>query len=397
VLKVIRTHGPISRSGIVEASGLSMAAVVEICEELMERGLVREAGVGVSTGGRPPVLLELVPRAYSAVGLEVGPRRLTAVVTDLNAGILVRSAAPSGMERGPEELWRRVRSVLEKVLGEAEGLKSGKVAGIGLALPAPVFSSDAAGFSPPSYPGWGRFEIVEKVRQEYGLPVVADNDANASALGEHLFGAGRGVRQMLYVIVHRGVGGAVVVDGALYRGANGGAGELGHTLVDIDGPRCGCGRYGCLEALVGRAAIARRAARALKLAGGRELAGKEPEQVTAGDVIEAARAGDGLARGVLEEAGRYLGIGIANAVNLLDPELVVVGGATMKAGSLILEPARRTFERRVLSEMARRVRIVEGELGDDAGAIGAASLVLSRLFRGGAPEELREVIGGRAV
>ncbi|WP_273847050.1 ROK family protein [Rubrobacter calidifluminis] len=358
-----------------------MAAVVEICEELMERGLVREAGVGVSTGGRPPMLLELVPRAYSAVGLEVGPRWLMAVVTDLNARVLVRSATPSCMERGPEELWARVRSVLEGVLAEAGKLESGDVVGIGLALPAPVFSGDR-GFSPPSYPGWGRFELVEKVEQEYGLPVVADNDANASALGEHLFGAGRGFRQMLYVIAHRGVGGAVVIDGALYRGASGGAGEIGHTLVDVEGPRCGCGRYGCLEALVGHAAIVRRAVRVLRLAGERELAGRELERLTVDDVIDAARAGDGLARGVLEETGKYLGIGIANAVNLLDPEVVVVGGVTVRAGPLVLDPARRVFERRALSEMARRVRIVEGRLGEDAGAIGAASLVLSRLFCG---------------
>jgi len=185
---------------------------------------------------------------------------------------------------------------------------------------------------------------------------------------------------MFYLIVHRGVGGAAIVDGILYRGAQGGAGEIGHALVDLEGPRCGCGRYGCLEAFAGRAAIARRAQRALKLEGGRKMAGRDTDRVTAEDVLEAGLAGDELARRILKETGEYLGIGISTVVNLFDPELVVVGGSTMRAGSLILEPAITVVRRRALAGMAERVRVVVGELGEDAGAVGAAALVLRTLF-----------------
>lgn len=185
---------------------------------------------------------------------------------------------------------------------------------------------------------------------------------------------------MFYLIAHRGIGGAALVNGALYRGTHGGAGEIGHTVVDLDGPRCGCGRYGCLEAFAGRGAIARRASRALKLAGRQSLAGCEPGEISAATVIEAGLAGDSLAQRILEETGEYLGLGIVSAVNVLDPEVVVVGGSTMRAGDLVLEAATRVVRSRALRGLAERVRIVMGELGDDGGAVGAASIVLRGLF-----------------
>ena len=273
----------------------------------------------------------------------------------------------------------RVEKVVEETLADLPS-ELGEVLGIGFALPAPVLGFVEAGFSPPSYPGWGELKIGDRAEKRFGLPVVLDNDANAAAIGEHLYGAGRGVRDMFYLISHRGVGGAAIVNGLLHRGVHGGAGEIGHAVVDIEGPRCGCGRYGCLEAFAGRAAIARRASRALKLAGGGVLAGYEAEEVTAEVVIEGALAGDPVAGKVIEETGEYLGLGIVGAINTLDPDLVVMGGSTMAAGGLILEPATRVVRRRALPGLADKVRIVAGELGEDAGAVGAASLVLRGLF-----------------
>lgn len=176
--------------------------------------------------------------------------------------------------------------------------------------------------------------------------------------------------------------------GDLRRGANGGAGEIGHTLIDPNGPRCGCGMYGCLEAFVGRAAIARRAQRTLKLEGRAEMGGKGPDQLKAEDVIRAALEGDQQAREILRETGRYLGVGIANAVNIFDPSLVVVGGSTVRAGDLLLDPAIEVVRQRALSEVAKNVRIVAGGLGEDAGAIGAAALVLRDLFTVSTPQKV---------
>jgi predicted NBD/HSP70 family sugar kinase len=356
-----------------------MPSVMEITDVLIGEGLIREIGRGPSTGGRPPLLVELVPDAYCAIGVEVGARTLTTVVTDLNAKVEFRSQSPSPMKDGPGRLLEQLKTNLREAFEHVPS-GTGRHLGIGLALPAPILLSEGVFFSPPSFPGWGRLQLADMVAEDYGFQVLVDNDANAAALGEHLFGAGRGAENMFYVIMNRGVGGAAIVEGGLYRGANGGAGEIGHTLVDLEGPKCGCGRYGCLEAFAGRAAIAARARRALKLAGSREMAGRDPDQVKIDDVIEAAVAGDELAVEILRETGEYTGMGISNMVNFLDPELVVVGGATMKASDLILQPASEVVRRRALPGMADRVKIVAGELGQNASAVGAAALVLRNLF-----------------
>jgi glucokinase-like ROK family protein len=379
ILELVRTSGPISKSELARLGQLRLPIVSEIVDDLVDEGLIGERGTGLSTGGRPPVLFGLRPRARCAVGINVDTRDLTLVVVDLNATVENRIKVPSEMAKGPRRLFIRVREALRQLFSELPG-SFGEVVGIGLALPAPVLSSKGTAFSPPSYPGWGELDIGSLVEAEFGLRVLLDNDANAAALGEHLYGAGRGKVNMCYIIAHRGIGGAVIVDGVLHRGAQGGAGEIGHTAIDLDGPRCGCGRYGCLEAFAGRAAIARRASQALKRAGGRKISGREPDALIAEDVIEAALEGDEVARRVLEETGEYLGIGISNLVNLLDPELVVLGGSTMRAGSLILDPAIKVVRRRALPQVAEGVRIVAGNLGEDAGAIGAAALVLRGMF-----------------
>lgn len=379
VLELVRKHGPISRAELARAGRLSIPAVMDIVGALVAEGLVTETGIGPSSGGRRPVLLELVAQAHCAIGLEVGAQTITAVVTDLHAAVKGRLEVASEMARGPEALMAQLKAVLDDVLAQ-HTRPFGGILGIGLALPAPVLTSSARTFSPPSYPGWGQLQISELVAAEFRVPVLIDNDAKAAALGELLFGAGRSARNMFYVIADRGIGGAAIVNGDLYRGWDGGAGELGHMLIDLDGPQCGCGRFGCLEAFVGRDAITRRAARALKLGGRTELAGQHLDTLMAEDVIVAGLAGDALARAVLDETGRFLGIGISNMINLLNPELVVLGGDTMRAGDLILDPVRDVVQQRALPGLAEQVQIVTGQLGQDASAIGAAALVLRELF-----------------
>lgn len=356
-----------------------MAVVSKMTEALIAEGLVREIGTAPSTGGRRPTLLDLIPEARCALGVNVGTRTITAVVTDMHGSVKKRAREPSQMASGPEALIAQVGRVVGEILTELPA-SLGEVLGIGLAVPAPILGTTEVSFSPPSYPGWGELKIAERTEERFGLPALLDNDANAAAVGEHLYGAGRRVRDMFYLIAHRGVGGAAIVNGLLHRGAHGGAGEIGHTVVDIEGPRCGCGRYGCLEAFAGRAAIARRASRALKLAGGGTMAGLEADEVTAEAVIDAGLSGDQLARRILEETGEYLGLGIVGAINVLDPELIVLGGSTIRAGEIVLEPATRVVRNRALPGLAEHARIVVGELGEDAGAVGAASMILRGLF-----------------
>jgi glucokinase len=235
------------------------------------------------------------------------------------------------------------------------------------------------------------------VAEEREVPVIVDNDANAAAIGELLFGAARGVRECFYLVAHNGVGGALIVGGRLRRGFHRGAGEVGHITVDPKGPPCGCGRRGCLEAYAGRSAIARRAAERMSATGREAIHGRPVGAVDADTVIAAARQGDELAVGVLEEAGTYLGIGVASAINLLDPGLIVVGGSTIEAGELVLAPLRSVVRERVLPALAGRAAIVPGELGRDAAAVGAAALVLRELFAASLPGERFEPREATAV
>ncbi|HEY0604370.1 MAG TPA: ROK family transcriptional regulator [Herpetosiphonaceae bacterium] len=382
VLDLVRTQGPISRAQIARLGRLSMPAVMGIVGALIEQGLVREIGVGPSSGGRRPVLLEVVPEAFCAVGLDVGTRTIRAVVTDLHAVVHHSTEVPSEMERGPAALQRQLGAVLHGILRDAtRGF--GGVLGVGLAVPAPILDSTALSFSPPSFPHWGELRLGDWLGAELKVPVIVENDAKAAALGEFLYGAGRGVRNLFYLIVHRGVGGAAIINGELYRGADGGAGEIGHVVIERDGPRCGCGQSGCLEALVGREAIRQRAIQTLRQAGETELAGRPIDMLRTDDVVDAALAGHVLAQHILIETGQFLGLGVANVVNLFNPELIILGGTTMRAGPLILDSIADVVQRRAMAGLARHMRIVPGTLGQDAGAIGAAALVLRRLFAPG--------------
>jgi glucokinase len=213
-----------------------------------------------------------------------------------------------------------------------------------------------------------------------GLPTVVENDNNAAAWGEHRFGAGRGRRHLLFVGVGTGIGGGIIIDGALLRGAHGFAAEIGHFVVQPDGERCGCGNRGCWETVASGTAISREAREAVtRHAHSRiaELAGGDPRRATGATVTQAANDGDPAARGILAEVGHRLGEGIGGLVNILDPELVIVGGGAAQAGDLLLEPARMAFRATVEAPDHRpTVPIVQAELGPDAGVIGAATLAL---------------------
>jgi glucokinase len=230
---------------------------------------------------------------------------------------------------------------------------------------------------------WRDADLVERVAGDTGLPVTADNDNTAAAWGELRCGAARGYEHVLHVGVGTGIGGGIVSGGSLLRGKNGFAGEIGHIVVEPDGQRCGCGNLGCWETVASGTAILREARWSVErlshsmLA---EMAGGDPEGVTGAMVTDAAHAGDPTARGILVEAGHRLGEGIAGLVNVLDPEIVIVGGGAAAAGDLLLEPVRSAFRRTVEAFDHRpEVPIVEAELGNDAGGVGAALIALEAL------------------
>jgi glucokinase-like ROK family protein len=386
VLDLLRTRGPLSRPALARRGGVSRPTVIEITNDLIREGLIREVGYGPSTGGRRPVLVELVPESQWSIGVRIGLRSVTAVLTDLRATVHRRAEVPFQVGEGPVAFLALLQGVFADLV---EPIPGGwrSVRGIGVAMPGLVLRTDPATIVSWRYPEWQHYGIEEQLTATYDVPAVLDNNANTAALGEHFFGAGRGTKHMLYVLISQGIGGGVIVNGEIYRGAAGGAGEIGHLTIDFDGPRCDCGKHGCLQVFVSADAIARLAKQDLILTGRDRLAGRKLDGLTADDVIDAARDGDEAAARIVAETGRYLGVGLANAAQILSPSLIVLGGPVARAGRLILEPAIQVARRHSTPGLADQTRIVLGQLGEDAEAIGAAVLPLRDLFNVAIPED----------
>lgn len=281
--------------------------------------------------------------------------------------------------RGPKAVIRRIVESVWAALA-AGGVDRTQLAAVAVAAPGPIDHEAGLVRNPPNLPGWGTLPLVRLLEEATGVPVALENDANAAALGEHAFGAGRDFRNMIFVTVSSGIGGGIIVDGRVYRGATGAAGEVGHMVVDEEGPRCGCGQRGCLEALSSGTAIAARATALAEEGASSVLArlarrstpppGKSTG-LTAADVERAALEGDAVARKVIEDAGHYLGLGLVNLVHVFNPHGIVIGGGVSRMGDLILEPARQVVRERCFPLSQEGLRIVPGILGDRAGALGA--------------------------
>lgn len=233
----------------------------------------------------------------------------------------------------------------------------------------------------PNLPDWNNIPLRDIVRERYGVETFLINDASAAALGEHRFGVGKGTRNLVMLTVGTGIGGGIIVDGELYLGVSGAAGEIGHMTIDINGPECACGNRGCLEMLASGKAIVREAVRRIRDGGKSSLidmVNGRTENITAEKVGLAARGGDVLSRDVIHEASFNLGIGMVNVVNIFNPEMVVVGGGVARLGELLLEPARRVVEARSYPIIAKAVRIVTAQLENDAGVCGAAAFAFQK-------------------
>lgn len=312
-----------------------------------------------------------------AIGIDVGGTKTAALLVDREGTVLAREvlATPADDER----------ATLATMVDAARSVAgaSSAVVGVGIAAAGMVDREGTLRYAPNL--SWRDVPLVPHVGGELGLPVVAENDVNAAAWGEYRHGAGQGSPNLLMVSVGTGIGGGIVFDGRLYRGVNGFAGEIGHVVVDPTGPPCGCGNRGCWEQLASGNAITRAGRRASVRHAHSSLlerAGGDGHAVTGDMVTEAALDGDTVSRGIFVEVGHRLGVGIAGFVNVLDPDLVVVGGGASEAGDLLLEPARDAFRRSVEGFGHRPdVPIVQAALGSDSGAIGAAALAFEQIDR----------------
>ena len=312
-----------------------------------------------------------------AIGLDVGGTKIAAARVGSDGSILA-------FERVPTPATEPAR-ILEAMVQVARAVLTDDVESVGIGAAGLVERSTGILTFAPNL-AWRGVRLVEHVGGALGLPAIADNDATAAAWGEYRFGAGRGSRHLLLVTVGTGIGGGIVADGRIYRGAHGFAAEIGHIIVEPGGPLCGCGNRGCWERVASGWAIeraGREASERYPHSGIARLAEGVPGRVTGSVVTRAAQDGDGTAKAILAKVGRRLGEGIAGLVNVLDPDVVVLGGGAVGAGDLLLEPARGAFAHAVEGRDVRpQVPILAAELGNDAGVVGAATLALEELGAG---------------
>ena len=309
----------------------------------------------------------------AVLAIDIGGTKLAAGMVDTDGRMLARGEVPTLATEGLEPVLARIVGLGRDLLSRPE-VAGVRVHRIGVGCAGPVDLTAGVVFNPPNLPGWTQVPLTDHLQRALALPTVLENDANAAALGEFRYGAGKGARSIVYLTVSTGIGGGIILDGKVWHGLKDAAGEVGHMTVCPDGPVCGCGNRGCLEAMSSGPSIARRAREAV--ASGRQTGLSEIAKPTSSDVVRLAKEGDPVAREVWAEAVKYLGIGVAAAITILAPERVVIGGGVTKAGDYLFQPLREQVRQRVKLVPVESVPIVPAALGPDVGILGAAAVAL---------------------
>jgi glucokinase-like ROK family protein len=377
IIDLIRfTPSGISRVELARQLNLTRAAITSIINDLQEIGFVKEVE-GQYPSGRKPIVLEINPVRGYVVGVDIGSTHVTILLANYGAHVIKDFEWPIKIGAGPTVVLGQVDTNLKEILKESN-LKNEDIKAICIGVPGPVVLHAGMVSEPPIMPGWDKFPIKTYAKTLWKIPVTIANDAELGAIGEWAYGAGRGERNLAYIKVGRGIGAGLLLEGQVYHGADGSAGEIGHFTIDENGPLCSCGNRGCLEAFAGGDAVARRAIEAIKIGQRTELSAIDPiDSIKSCDVIAAACNGDLLSQKILSEAGYHLGTAIAGLVNLFNPSMIVVGGGVSQIGDLLLEPIRRTVQKRSLKMASKGLRISTALLGRKSSGMGAVVQALS--------------------
>ncbi|GLW36003.1 ROK family transcriptional regulator [Actinoplanes regularis] len=363
VLDQIQLADGISRVEIAELTGLTPQTVSGIVRRLIGEGIVREDGATISNGGKPRTLLRVNAGAGLAVGVHFDPSQLSCVVADLLGHPLAKLQQPVRPGAGPTEVVEAVAHLVSAVLARAD-VPVDRVLGLGIATPGPIDQTLGALVGPPQLPGWTRVPLKEMLASATGLPVTLDNDATAAAIGECWAGAGRGVADFAYFFFGAGVGGGLILGHQVHRGGSMNAAEFGHQSVQPDGPPCYCGNHGCLETLISPKALV-------------TATGLEDYEA----VRRAATAGDPVATAAVEAAAAHLATAVVNVANILDIDLVVLGGHGLRhLEAHFRDAVAHALATRPLARGIHPVRVEVSPLGADAAVVGAAALVLHTTY-----------------
>jgi len=373
LLNLIRLNGPISRPQLCELSGLSAATVLHLTNDLLESQLLVEGGTAHASRGRRPTLLEIDPTGGYAIGLMIREYETVGVMVNLH-GMIVSSAhwQLTLLDRHEESI-PLIAEKVEALIAQA-GIPRERLIGVGCAISGYIDSQ--RGICVDSWQlGWHNFVLAAPLSELLQLPVVIRNNVSCIACYENLFGRGQGYKNFLTVAIGRGLGLGIVVNGDIYGGATGGAGELGHTIIVVDGRLCECGKRGCLEAYIAHHGLLMTYEELL------QAEGTSPQAPITVEQLLQSTAADHIAQETFQRTGRLLGIGLANLTNILNPECIILTGEGMEFGDQLFEPVTRAFQETVFSELGRSVQLIyEPWVGYGSWGRGAAALVLHRLL-----------------
>lgn len=369
VLDRLLRRSPVSRAHIAKETGLTKATVSALVGELIDEHLVYETGTGASSGGRKPVMLMFNRLAGYAVGVDLGVNYILAVLTDLKGTVVDELRRPlrgTSFADAVDELAACIRTLTERAPASPYG-----IVGIGVGVPGITNDQGTVLFAP--HLNWENAPLQERLEEQFGIPVVIDNEANAGAIGEKHFGAGRQASNLVYVSVGMGIGTGIIIHNELYRGNSGFSGEMGHVCIQAEGKPCRCGNIGCWELYASENAL-------LEMA--RELPSLHSQagEADLDALLLLAQQGNADAAELFRRVGTYLGVGITNIINIFNPELIIIGNRFTAAEPWLSEPIRSVIDRRSLPYHRRDLRLEFSSLGARSAVLGAAFFAITRFF-----------------
>ncbi len=381
ILRLINMEGCISRIQLSRFTGLTKTTITNIINRLSLHNLVVEHGQQVNASkGRKPVLLSINKDAYNIIGIYLSRDNCVIVRTDLFGNIKARQ----GFEF---ELGDSIDTVLSRIIrltSKMANTDTDNILGIGIGSIGPIDMNRGIILEPPNFRNWKGVPIVSILKKHFPYPVFIDNDMNGCALAERFLGHGKKIENFVYLGVTNGLGTGIVINGQLYRGQSGFAGEIGHTTVDLSGEKCPCGNYGCLELYISIPRIIEQIKTAL-LAGTKSIINDicaDTDQVTWPMVVEGALQGDGLALSIIDKMSFYLSTGLTNILNTFDPQAVFLGNELSIAGDLLVDRLKAMIDQRIFANSYRKIKISISKFAKEAPIIGATAIVLEKLYTG---------------
>lgn len=382
MLRCLQEGAPLSRARLANLTGLNKTTISSLVEELLDRALVHEIGLDTSGGGRPAILLDLNPQAGCIIGVELGVGFISVILTDFVGHILWRRLEETDEDEQQEAIVAHALRLVDGAMTASQSCGV-RLLGLGLALPGLVDVEEGTLIFSPNLQ-WRDVPLRQVFREHTGLPVLVDNDANAAALGEHLFGVARQIHDFVFLIAGVGLGGGLFLNGNLYRGADGIAGEIGHTSFMAErGRPCRCGNWDCWETWGNQYSLIERVRARLEVRRSSlipQLMAQQNSPLTLKIIAQAADAGDSEALEALAETGAAIGQGVANLINIFNPEMIVVGGSMSVAGQYLLPAINRAVEERALVETQKQTRVALSAFGADASVMGAVALVVKAIL-----------------